>query len=80
MFELLVAAQILIAQGEKASVELLPEAGPCQGAAHHARYVPLEGPVVDGCWRLVGENIQIAFLDADALRVPFEAFQPAPKS
>jgi hypothetical protein len=80
MLELLVAVEMLVAHTDKADLELLQSAGPCQGGALHARYVPVEGPVVDGCWKAAGGVVRIAFLDSDAILVPVERFAPAQKS
>lgn len=59
-------------------VELHADAGPCQhGALWAVFYRGRER--TSGCWRLVGADIFIAWLDADASRIPARLFrEPKP--
>jgi hypothetical protein len=55
-------------------VELHREPGPCVGTARWAVFI--EDKIrVPGCWILVGESVQIAWLDGSASVIPSRAFR-----
>jgi hypothetical protein len=57
-----------------ARVELHREFGPCVGFARWALY--LQDKIrVPGCWILVEESVQIAWLDGDVSVIPARAFR-----
>lgn len=57
-----------------ARVELHREPGPCVGTARWAVFI--EDKIrVPGCWILVEESVQIAWLDGSASVIPSRAFR-----
>ena len=57
-----------------ARVELHLDPGPCVGTARWALFI--ENKVrVSGCWILIGESVQIAWLDGSASVIPSQAFR-----
>jgi hypothetical protein len=73
---LLAAAPAPVAEYREgdARVELYAEVGPCVGSARWAVF--LQGPVrVPGCWILMEDSVQIAWLDGDFTRVPARVFR-----
>lgn len=55
-------------------VELHREPGPCVGTARWAVFI--EDKIrVPGCWILIGESVQIAWLDGSASVIPSRAFR-----
>lgn len=65
---------ILEARDEDIRVELHRDAGPCVGSARWAIFY--QGRVrIPGCWILMGESVQIAWLDGDVSVIPARAFR-----
>jgi len=68
------AEPVLIASGKTGErVELFADAGPCQFGARAAAWVSATQRI-DGCWRVDGDLVAVAFFDGDALRIPKTAF------
>lgn len=56
-------------------LDLHDDAGVCQGEAKRAEWVAPDLTSISGCWKPLGENIRVAFLDGDADDVPMTVFQ-----
>lgn len=59
------------------TIRLYADVGPlpCPGGMKRAVYsIKPTGADVEGCYRIVGEQVQIAFVDGDAGKVPLSLF------
>lgn len=65
----------VIDAGNGAVIDLHNTAGPCVSGAMLAEYWPSRQTalVIPGCYRMIGNMIIVAFLDADTARIPVTA-------
>jgi len=60
-----------------ALVTLTQETGPCQAPAKLVHW-KLKSDAVDGCWKLEGELVKVAWLDGDSSVIPVQVFKSKP--
>lgn len=65
--------------GNLAIFELRDDKGLCIGEALQGFYRPISGDAVEGCWRFVGDGVQMVFLDGDIAQIPAELFSAPTK-
>ena len=66
---------VLVAHSQSGErVELFTDSGPCQFGARAAAWVSATQRI-DGCWRVEGDLVAVAFFDGDSLRLPQAAFR-----
>jgi hypothetical protein len=73
--ELFVAALLVLQQSDGSRIELYGGRGPCSAPALYGAYIPATGDPIGACWRPVGAEVLVVFLDTDTARIPLAAFK-----
>lgn len=73
--ELFLAALLVLQQSDGSRIELYGGRGPCSAPALHGAYIPASGDPIGACWRPVGSDILMVFLDTDVHTIPLAAFK-----